>query len=202
MSIIAHTLNDIYAVRNDSYKYQELDLDINDFLDDFPEEIGFHEARRFSFENIAMSEWWKTPSTRFVPIKGEIGQPVADLSKWDGATLALSPKAYRFLGDTLKSWGELLPINIKDETYYIFNCLTLGEVDEDRCEKEYYEGEEVGIKHLAFDSQDVERKLIFKTPFQGCLDLFCGDSLKEAIESFGLTGVRIESNLVREYYAE
>lgn len=195
-------MSGVYAIRNDSYKYQEIELDVNDVLDDFPEEISFHEAQSFSFENIVMSDWWKPPSTRFTSIKGELDQPIPDVSKWDGATLVLSPKAHRLLGDTLISWGELLPINIKNETYYIFNCLTLGEIDEDRCKKEYYKKEEMNLKRLEFNSQDVESKLIFKTPYQGCLDLFCGSGFKEAIESFGLTGVSIEPNLVKQYKSE
>ncbi len=191
-------MNTIYAIRNDGFKFQELDLEVGDFIDAFPEEIDYNTAHDFSIENLAMGKWWTPLTTNFINIEDSSTAPIPDICKWVDATLVLSPKAYRFIGETLKPFGELLPITISGDTFYIFNCLTTAEVDEQKCEKEFHQGEEVGVKVLAFAAENQE-KLIFKTPYQSCMDLFCSNRLKEVITSFGLTGVIFDEKLVRKF---
>lgn len=189
-------MNKLYTIRNDDYKFQELDLEIDDFIDDKPAGVDESAVFDFSIENTRMAAWWKPVSTEFVPIRGQQGTPIPDISKWINASLVLSPKAHRLLGQILTPWGELLPIDIFGETYYIFNCLTSVAANEKLSEKEYFDDEEIGIKRVAFESKLTIDKLIFKTPFQNCLDLYCTDKLKDIINSFGLTGVVFDTDSV------
>lgn len=192
-------MNSIYAIRNDGFKFQELDLEIDDIIDNFPEDIDYKSAHDFSIENIAMTSWWPPIKTDFLNIADASPAPIPDISKWIDATLVLSPKAFRFIGETLKPFGELLPVTIAGETFHIFNCLTVAEVDEQACEKKFYQGEEMGIQTLAFKTGTEEQSLIFKTPYQNCMDLFCGEFLKHAVESFELTGVVFDANLAQNF---
>ena len=189
----------VYAIRNDGYKFQELQLEVDDFIDNFPEEISFHEAQDFSLANLSMADWWQPINASFAPIEAESQDPLPDIAKWINATLVLSPKAFSAIGDALARDGELLPITIAGQTFYIFNCLKSVNVDHAKCEKAFYEGEELGWKKIAFSDKDVGQSTIFKSQDQGCLDLFCGDALKNLIEANQLTGVVFDQNLVRSF---
>ena len=189
----------VYAIRNDGYNFQELHLEIDDIIDNFPEDIGFHEAHDFSTDNLSMSDWWKPVDTFFAPIEEDEDTPVPDIAKWINATLVLSPKAFAAIGEVLTRNGELLPIKIADQTFHIFNCLTSIDVDSPRCEKAFYEGEEIGWKTIAFKEFEVTQNIVFKSRDQGCLDLFCGDELKSLIEKHQLKGVAFDQSLIRSF---
>lgn len=189
-------MNNIFAIRNDNYSFQELDLMIDDIVDARPPALSEDAVLDFSLTNCEMSDWWPMPDTEFIPIDDD-SAPIPDIAKWIDASLVLSPKAYRLLGDTLKEYGELLPITVKKETYYIFNCRTFGQVKKELCEKSYYDGEEAGIKTIVFDLDDVSPKLVFKTDYNAGLELYCGERLKKLVEDFGLRGVIFSSELVQ-----
>ena len=120
----------IYAIRKDAPKYKQLDLSILDITRHVPEEIDLDDIYDFSLKNTEMSEWWETPETKYIDYTGEPPGLIPDISVWIDATLVLSPKADRVIGELLKTTGEFLPVLIGKETYYLFNCLTVGEVDE------------------------------------------------------------------------
>lgn len=178
----------IYAVRTNNNIYQILDMEVNDFIDDFPDSITYRQAHEFSSENIAMAEFWQTVKTGFAELEGS-ENIVPDICKWIDATLLLSPKAYRLLGDLLKPYGEFLPVVVEDKTYYIFNCLTMADVVES----------ETTENNLVFDESLVGNKLVFKTPYQGYIDIFCSERLKDMIESSGLCGVQFDTKLFSPY---
>lgn len=163
---------EIYAIRKDGYDYQEPDLEIDDFLEIFPENMDYNTIHDFSMENLALAKYWKSIKTGFSEIHGKKNL-MPDICNWIGATLFLSPKAYRFLKETLNPFGEFLPVLIGDDIYYIFNCLTV-----------------VDGKISAENTKD---KLIFKMPEQYCIDICCTERLKDAIESFDLHGVIFEN---------
>jgi len=189
----------VYAIRNDGYDFQELDLEIDDFIDARPKEVNERLVLDFSLENYAMLGWWPTPDTEFVAIDEDTGAPIPDICKWIDASLVLSAKAYRLLGDTLKPFGEFLPLTIRGEAFYIFNCLTLAKINEDLCEKNIYKGEEAGIKTLVFDDTDIADKLIFKTTYDSCMDLYCAERFKNILQDYKLTGVVFSEKLVEDF---
>lgn len=178
----------VYKIKRDGYKYRELDLDVNDFIDDFPEEYDYGQAHDFYKENIAMASFWKLMKTGWSPIEGHENF-IPDITTWINSTLVLSPKAHRLLGDTLKPYGEFLPVMVenetdeKDERYYIFNCLTNADG------KLRSESTIEGTYEVDFEDSVVGDKLIFKSRTQYCMDLFCNERFKELVESFGLNGI-------------
>lgn len=179
----------IYSIQDDGFDFQRLDLMLDDVIDARSNDITEDDVLDFCQTNIGLAAWWPIPETQFISEDGDQGAPIPDVSKWIDASLVLSPKAYRYLGELLKSWGELLPVKVGDDTFYIFNCSTFGEVDDSQSEKEYYEGEEVGIKKIAFNANDVADKLIFKTHFNSCIEIYCGERLSALVREFELSGV-------------
>lgn len=118
-----------YLIDNDGFKFQELDFEIDDFIDYLPEDWNDIEIHDFSKNNLAFADHWKLLRTGFSEIEGEENL-MPDISRWIGASLVLSPKAHRLLGELLAQCGELLPVDVlddstgKSELYHIFNCLT------------------------------------------------------------------------------
>lgn len=174
----------IYAIRQDGFKYQELDLRVNDFIDHFPEGTEYMQAQKFSLNNIAMSAFWPSMKTGFSKIEdGE--NHIPDITDWIDATLVLSPDAYRYTKTFMEPFGEFLPIHIDGKTHQIFNCLTTAETDSAKCTED----------KLVFDEKSVGEKLLFKSPDQHCLDVFCTDRFKDLVESYGLKGLVFDSAL-------
>lgn len=180
----------IYSIQDKGFDFPRLDLMIDDIIDARPESVAEDDVLDFCQTNCSMSSWWPKPETMFIGENHNIAIP--DISKWIDASLVLSPKAYRFLGEVLSSWGELLPVVVKGEIFYIFNCHTFVQVDESQSEKEYFDGEEVGIKRLVFSQADARDKLLFKTSYDSCIEIYCGDLFKSLVEDFDLTGVSFE----------
>lgn len=153
-----------YAIQQDGFKFQELDLDINDLIESFPETYDYGQVHDFSQENIAMKDFWPNFQTGWREIEGEENL-IPDITPWINATLVLSSKAHRFLADTLSQFGELLPFTIDGDTFYIFNCLNLD-----------------------------ESGLVFKSKEHHCFDVLCNEVFKTSVENFGLTGIVFQTD--------
>lgn len=179
----------IFAIRQDNYRYRELDLRVDDFIEAFPEKYSLLECQKFSACNIALSEFWPKMRTEFNTFE-DSENLIPDITPWIFATLVLSPRAYRLLEDTMKLFGEFLPILIGDETYYIFNCLTIAEVDEPLS---------VPNEKLVFKPGETEGKMLFKSPFQACLDIYCSGRFKEVVEASELKGIMFDTNLATPF---
>jgi hypothetical protein len=185
----------IYLIRNDGYRFQELDLEVNDLIDNFPEDIDYRGAHDFALNNLSLSQSWTPVETSFSPIDNPEA-PIPDIAKWIDATLVLSQRAYEALYSSLAECGEFLPISANGQKYYLFNCLTCVGIDQHRSQKCYYEGEDIGFEKLAFQPTAAT---IFKSPDQGCQDLFCQESIKDLVERHALTGTIFDANLAFTY---
>jgi len=188
-------MNQIYAIRNEGVGYQFLDLTIMDVARNAPEDIPMDDILDFHLSNTSMATWWKAPETNFKSVEGEPASQIPDVSIWIDASLVLSPKAYRMLHEPLQSSGEFLPVIVEGQTYYIFNCLTLGDEDKGNCKFEYIDDMPMGLETLRFQESS-SNLLIFKSTLQSCLTLFCGNKFKDVIESFELTGISFDENLI------
>lgn len=192
-------MSSIYAISADGIAFQELDLPLSDLFSYMPEEMGLHELADFSQNNLGLSSWWPKMGVEFIPRPANPLGQIPDISLWDGATLVLSPKAYRYLGDSLADYGESLPVDVAGEIFYIFNCLRIAPEDEALTKFEYEGDIRLGLEQLAFKSEASEN-LVFKSVLQSCITVYCNGRFKEAVESFGLTGIVFESNLLPALY--
>lgn len=196
----------LYAIRNDNYKYKELSLNTADVACHAPEDVHVTDVIGYHHRNTAMRSWWPHVETSFKDIHGVPKEEIPDISLWtggSGSSLVLSPKAFRMLKDMLAPLGEFLPVIIKDEkyedqTFHIFNCLILADADESQTEYEYVDGVQFGLKHIGFTNA-VADLLVFKSHVNNCMSLFCGERFKAAVESFELAGVVFDENLIEVF---
>jgi hypothetical protein len=185
----------VYAIRNDYYRFQQLDLQLTDLFAHVPGDIDVDDVVKFSQRNAAMNSWWQAPDTCFIPIEGKPEGAIPDISLWLYASLVLSPKAHRLLGDLLAPFGECLPVTVADDTFYIFNCRTFAVEDEAACSFEYAGDIQLGINSLVFKGS-VKNMLVFKSKLQNAASVFCGDRFKEIVEANNLLGVVFDTQLI------
>lgn len=193
-------MSNIYLIENDGYDFKWLRLETHDIIDLMPEEYSLKQIHRFSLHNLSLGEYWKDVSTTFKPNFDRIDDPIPDVSLWLGhASLVLSEKAFDTLGDLLKDFGEFLPIDCNGTTFYIFNCRVLANADESKSKQVIFNGEVVGIEKIVFDESETIGKLIFKSKYNSCVNLFCGDAVKNAVEKHALKGIVFSSDLVPSF---
>jgi len=189
-------MSQIYALRNDYNHHKELDLETMDIARHAPDDIDLDDILGFSLAHKPMSSWWVAPETKFLDVDDLPNNGIPDISIWAaGACLILSPKAQRILAEMLQPFGEFLPVIIDNETYQIFNCLTLGEEDESKCKFRHENKMKLGLEHLEFNKKTYEL-LTFKSKLESCLTLFCNDKFKDAVKVFELTGLIFDENLI------
>lgn len=189
-------MKDVFALRMDARAYQELDLKITDLMSHMPDGFPLKDLVYFSAQNTKMADWWQTPETRFAG--GGEGAEIADLTLWIHATLILSPKAYRILGESMRAFGELLPVNVGEETYYIFNCLQFGQEDMEVCVYDASDEALDRLQCLEFE-KSASNQLLFKSELDKCLNLFSNQKFKDLVEHYELTGICFDETLVQLY---
>ena len=146
-------MTNTYLLTNDGYGFQWLALQVDDFINLMPENYSDAEIFHFSYHNMSLAPWWKNVESHFTQSEDSPLLTIPDVSLWlSGAALVLSAKAYDALQETLTAFGEFLPVNCLGEIYYIFNCLTFGEVDKEQSQHIVEDGSVVGIKSLKFVS--------------------------------------------------
>lgn len=188
-------MNQFYKVYESETIYKELDLDLLDVMNAAPESVELSDILEFQRTTKKMSSWWPVLQTDFQDLEGEKNSPLPDVRPWFDSSLVLSPRAYRLLGDALKQCGELLPVQAEGDTYYIFNCLTVGEDDKDNCSFKQVEGIDFELERLTFKDSNAKH-FIFKSEMDSYRNLFCTDRFKNAVEEFGLTGISFDESLI------
>ena len=187
-----------YAIKIDEPKYQTLDLDVLDVISSKPDTVSMDDIYNFCERNFSMKSWWKTPATVFMDSEDGVKGLMPDICGWVRSSVVLSPKAHRILGGSLEQFGELLPVQVHNETYFIFNCLTFGEADEENCDIEYSGGVQTGLNKLKIKESAVDL-LVFKCELESSLTLYCGDRFRDIVEQYGLTGISFDEELVPDY---
>lgn len=188
----------IYRLVDNINDFQDLDIDPFDFVEAMAERNGltYSEFERFAWDNRAFGADWVDIGAEFMP--GGKKKPKPDIAMWSGPFLMLAPKAHKALSAALAPFGELLPFSVDNETWHLFNCLTLAEADESRSQPLTADGHWLGVKQLEFTDAETRGKLVFKTTYNRCTELYCSDTLVELIEENGLTGLEFSPTLIPE----
>lgn len=75
---------EIYAIRSDGYDFQELDLEVDDFIEHMLEDLNYNTIHDFSLGNLSLLPYWNPLRTGFSKISGEKNQ-IPDICNWIGA---------------------------------------------------------------------------------------------------------------------
>jgi len=190
-------MSKIYVIENDFRNFQSLDLETFDLVIHKPKHIPLDDVLHFSQRNTRFSEWWYTPETKHIKNEGSINPTIPDLAHWHRGTLVLSPRAHRLLGETLAQSGELLPVIVRDETFYIYNCFVFGEEDKEKTKFSYMNDEPFELVALEFTPETAEN-LLFKSKSESS-SLFCNEQFKQLVEANELTGIEFNETLLMEF---
>ena len=177
-----------YSIERDGYDFLFLDLLPRDVLRRAPRDKGleFDDVMQFSKSSRPMKDWWPDLETT-LRANEDIDSPrMPDLSLWAPGALVLYPRGYRLLGEWLSQFGELLPVRVMNdpETYWIFNCRSKKEAGQ---EYSPTDGRDE-LSTVTFGEED-DDPAIFKTDYDNCSFLYCGDKFKTAVEEFDLKGL-------------
>jgi hypothetical protein len=186
-----------YRIQPDQDKYLHFELDGFDFLD----KLG---------EQFELSDFGKPMQDAWVPIKGKFivkaqsAREIPDISTWQTDLLILNQKAYDRLKDLLQSCGELLPVEVESDTFYLFNMLERlpdSIIDMNNSEYEYYEEEPVGFRILNFDANSVPQdKLLFGVQSDFAYNLYCDDRFIDLLDEKELGGLYFNTTLIDPYF--
>jgi len=106
----------------------------------------------------------------------------------------------------LQSIGELLPVEVGSDTYYLFNVLErLADdvIDMANSDYEYHATEEkpVGFKVLNFNVNNIPQdKLLFCVQNDFAYNIYCDDKLKNIVNENDLGGLFFNTTLIDPYF--
>lgn len=193
-------MSKIYALNNDYTKYQDLGLSLSDIVNLMPDHIPLDDVLHFSRRNTHLKSFWSNPKAKFSKNIGFENATIPDLSHWDRGSLVLSPRAFTLLREELEQTGELLPVLVDTETFYIYNCFVFGKEDETKTKFSYFDtGEPFELIELVF-TPETANKLLFKSKSQNCVTLFGNEQFKRIIEKHKLTGLDLDTTLLKSFY--
>lgn len=189
----------VFAVRRAlEPEYREINLDLLDIISASPEEVDLDALLKFYEANLSMSEWWQTIPCDFFDEANDQDKSIPDICIWTGATLILSRRAYNLLKDSIEPFGELLPLSISGERYYLFNCLSYGVDDLDACESEIEDGQQLWVRKLVTEPKD-EEQLLFKSEYDKGHTLLCNQRFADIISQLELKGLSFDNELVKNF---
>jgi len=182
-----------YALERDGYEYLFLDLTKRDVLRRAPrdKDLEFDDVMKFSQSSRPMKDWWPELETTLRANEDIVSPKMPDLSIWSGgAALVLYPRGYRLLGEWLSQFGELLPVKVMNQSdpCWIFNCCAKKDVDPEKSSWEYVDDMPLHIESIGFTEFE-DDPVIFKTDFDNCSFLYCGERFKAAVVEMGLEGL-------------
>lgn len=184
----------IYKILRDSEHYMEFTTDLEEMLDEIGPEVGDLEFMHFSRHNLRLADHWKNFFGTFKKIQPG-ATTIPDITCWRDATLVLSEAASNSLKQILQPNGELLPITCNDEKYYIFNCLSLAEIDKSKSKQHSLEEGLIEFENIKFEEGSILGKALFKSKDEGCTAIFCTDEFVELMKNSEVKGVRFSKNL-------
>lgn len=188
-----------YRIQPEPDQYMYFALDTYDFLNKLGEEFELSDFGK------PMSHAWQPVEGKFYPKVGNATK-IPDITTWQTDLLILNQKACDILRDTLQSLGELLPVEVGSDTYYLFNVLErLADdvIDMANSEYEYHATEEkpVGFKVLNFNVNNIPQdKLLFCVQNDFAYNIYCDDKLKNIVNENDLGGLFFNTTLIDPYF--
>lgn len=185
-----------YRIQPDLETYMRFQLDNFDFLDKLGDEFELSDFGK------PLQHAWRPVKGKFFP--GVAARTLPDISTWQTDMLILNQKAYDALKDVLQPFGELLPVEVESDTYYLFNVLKRlpdEVIDEDKSEYEYYEEEPVGFRVLNFNEKEIpEENMLFCLQKDFAYNIYCDNRFQQLLKDNGLVGLYLNTTLIDPYF--
>jgi len=183
----------LYSIYAYGKKYRSIGYDKEQMFDDFGSSINHFDVNYSPRPFLA--DLKRPLKVNFSPESSAFsGDDIPDISEHYGR-LFLSVKAYDALKDLIKNDGEFLPVEYEKGAAYMFNTLSVAEsvhgLNEQLSSKNEY-GDRLST---GFHKDSVRDLMIFKTSYDGYINAFIQEELKQAIEQAKLKGVYFTSEL-------
>ncbi|WP_444911903.1 hypothetical protein [Microbulbifer sp. PAAF003] len=189
-----------YRISFNHEDFLNLSIDLKKLMFTVGKRMGGMKAfKNYPWDNKSIKDIWEDHGGAFIQVEGLDQSVKPDITTWNGAHLVLSSKAHSVLSKELAPYGEFLPITLDGEPYVIFNCLNAVSADKSVSEADIQDDLWMGIKNIGFIDEDVASNLIFKTRFDRCANLYCGDRFKTFVEEAELKGLNFSENLIAAF---
>ena len=180
----------IYVPRNYENTCDVIDFDYFEVVEKIKTKMSdnvnpLHYLMNMHHENNTLTEFW--PETICFKYLRDAKEANVDINILAGL-IFLSEKAHDTLFKLLSSYGEFLKINVEGDLKYLFNPLVFGKEDLVLSERDYFDGLPVGYTSIVFKSDDVDKKVIFKSKLGGA-EFYCNDDFVDAYNTYCLTGI-------------
>ncbi|WP_370978597.1 hypothetical protein [Agaribacterium sp. ZY112] len=190
----------MYKISFNHSNFLNLSLDMKKLMFTIGRALGgVKEFQSYPWDNKSLVKCWVDIGASFIKVEGLEQTKAPDITTWNRSHLVLSPVAYKAIGLDLEPYGEFLTITIDGEAYKVFNCLNVVEVDSSQSKSDIVNEQWMGIKSIGFPKDTIDNNLIFKTKFDRCGSLYCGEALKEMVERHKLKGVNFLDNLTEDF---
>lgn len=193
----------IYKIRSDDKNYKELSLDSLQLFDKLqldPEGPGLIDCANLGQGEEKFPHQWKKIAVEFEASPEYPGAvKIPNISVWLGTAMVFSEKAHAFLKLVLKDDGEFLPIDFKGDTYYIFNLLKKGKIDEGKSVYRWQEGIAMDLVTRVFDEQDMQDQYLFQCTHNGYGGIYCTEEFKQDCNNFELDGLLFDEDISNIY---
>ncbi|MCG3726301.1 hypothetical protein [Vibrio cincinnatiensis] len=178
-------------LKNDPHQYKTLDYNKYEKAFQTKDKTLLARLRNDPFESIGLSDVWEEGQACFTKTYPSSSQ-VPDISVW-GTFLLLNRKAYEALKDQISDDVEFLPIQVDGQAFTFANVLSFCRED---MVKTTFDSETNELNTLFFDGTDLNRKIVFKSKLEGCLNLYATETLMNLCNNHGLNGIHFERDLV------
>lgn len=162
-----------------------------------------HGTFAFNAEPKTYLQFWTSLHIEFRACEGKKIKKIPDISENFGR-LFLSSKALGVLEGLLELCGECLPVTYGEaEQGYIFNPLLTVEQLNAIDEKFTVHDQHGNLESFGFQEKKLKEAALFKTKLDTYKGIFCNESVKQASEDAGLTGVNFYpdvANTIGETY--
>lgn len=141
---------------------------------------------------------WIPPNASFFPSANFEGnsEVLPDVTTWMLGNLVLNQRAYILFKELLTKSGELLPISVNEETYYIFNTLLVisdEAVNKESAVEVIDSGVHLGLDNVTYNESALNDAVVFKTSTDLLTYSYCTDIFKTLYEDNDLKGLHFET---------
>ncbi|ARU26104.1 imm11 family protein [Cellvibrio sp. PSBB006] len=185
----------IYKILPDYERYCVFTLPMKDILLALRNKISPTRLMHFYKHNLSLENVWVDISATFESVAGTATTgALPDVTVWIPGTLVFSAHAIEVLPG-IENCGELLPVKTLSGRYWILNCMKLVNADEQHSKYITEADQVLDVEVLQFSDEEAKRAGLFKSPFDGCRNVFCSEQWMKAIQHAKLGGLNFSENL-------
>ena len=189
----------VYQIKNEAYTYDVIDFDIVELSTTLAKNSNLSPDTTLTMfmssarDNVEFRHLWHEELN--FDYFGKAKEQDYDISLL-GRFMIMKMPVYESLKDHLTNFGEFLPVKAEGTPMMLFNLLTFGLEQKDKCLTKYEDGFEDGLELLTFEQNDIQDKFLFKSKLEGAKKVYCTDRFKNIIQGSQFKGLVFDEDLL------